>query len=152
MLGIILFGFNVKGDCMKKLLILTALIVFTLLLTSNYKTFADYGYSSGSYSNSSSGKNDNWKEDKTVELVANNIIRKATPAEIQNWQNLATKNGYPLSSDIMVDFTYVAQRSFVIPDDFCYGHFINFIIPNGVDPPANKQNCGFFLMKDGSHL
>lgn len=137
---------------MKKLLIMTSLIVFILLLTSNYKTFANYGYSSGNYSSSSSPKNDNWKEDKTVELVAHNIIRKATPAEIQNWQYLAKSNGYPQSQEIMFGFTYVAQRSFVIPDDFCYGHYINFIIPNGVEPPTNKQNCGFFFMKDGSSL
>lgn len=104
----------------------------------------------------------NWKEDATVYLVTHNYLKQATIIDIQNWENKAkapylksigsSASQMQIQHDMSPDHTYLVQKSFKIPDDFCYGHFINFIIPNGVQAPENKQNCGFYFLKDGSKL
>lgn len=104
----------------------------------------------------------NWKEDATVYLVTHNYLKQATIIDIQNWENKArapylqsiggSASQMQIQHDMSPDHTYIVQKSFKIPDDFCYGHFINFIIPNGVQAPENKQNCGFYFLKDGSKL
>lgn len=104
----------------------------------------------------------NWKEDATVYLVSNNYLRQATALDIKAWEDKA-KEPYikkmgdaarqmQIEHEMGVGFTYIVQKTFSIPDDFCYGHYINFLIPPGINPPENKQNCGFFFMKDGSKL
>lgn len=104
----------------------------------------------------------NWKENATVYLVNNNYIRKSSILDIERWIDKAKEpyrqamdgntNNMNIVHDMSTDHTYVVQRSFKIPDDFCYGHFINFIIPSGVSAPENKQNCGYYFLKDGSKM
>ena len=49
-----------------------------------------------------------------------------------------------------VDHTYVVLKNFTIPDGFCYGYFVNFIITENGPVPENRQNCGFYYLKDGN--
>lgn len=103
-----------------------------------------------------------WKENATVYLVNNNFIKKANFEDITSWENKAKEpyrnsignniDEMRIEHDMSTDHTYVVLKTFKIPNDFCYGHFINFIIPNGVSAPENKQNCGFYFLKDGSKM
>lgn len=135
-----------------------------LVYSSDYK-LSDYQVNLNTISGSvptNVRSSSNWKEDATVYFVTHNYLKQATIIDIQNWENKArvpylksigsSANQMQIQHDMSPDHTYVVQKSFKIPDDFCYGHFINFIIPNGVQAPENKQNCGFYFLKDGSKL
>lgn len=112
-----------------------------------------------SYNNSKNNSNkttsinyqsNNWKEEYTKLLIMHNYIRQASIDEISKWSQIAQANGQPTKNMMTPGFTYVVQKSFNIPNDFCYGHYINFIIPKGVSEPSNIQNCGFYFLQDGS--
>ncbi len=121
---------------MKKILIVTCILTLVTMssisakdnVTPTYKMVSSGNRTSGgNYGNSNSNSN-NWKEAYTNSLIMNNVIRKASNNEILIWIQKAQMNGYPTNHMMRPDYTYIVQKGFNIPEDFCYNHYINFII------------------------
>lgn len=142
---------------MKKIIIATfVLSIVTISSISakdstaqTYKIASSYYIPSGGSYRAANSSPSNWKEDYTNSLIMNNVIRKASNGEIVAWIQKAQMNSYPTQHMMKPGYTYVVQKSFNIPKDFCYNHYINFIIPDGAPEPVDIQNCGFYFLQNG---